>query len=167
VPALSGITLLPGRSGLLNHLPLDSSLWLPSEVHFILAGAWPELSYSDSRSSTRAWPAKREAFVQHDKERIQESVLKRHKRSHRKPTALQASARSSFKLYQVLFYDSKYSQPCHMYSPIARRWQEITRLLPLKAGLSIYSSLSYIGIMVIISGQGLDINAANDLIQHL
>jgi hypothetical protein len=35
-----------------------------------------------------------------------------------------------------------------MYIPIARRWQEITRLLPLKAGLSIYSSLSYIGCMV-------------------
>jgi hypothetical protein len=35
-----------------------------------------------------------------------------------------------------------------MYIPIARRWQEITQLLPLKAGLSIYSSLSYIGFMV-------------------
>jgi hypothetical protein len=87
-PALSGITLLPGRSGLLNHLPLDSRLRLPSEAHFILAGAWPELSYSDSRSSTRARPAKREACIQHDKERLQESVLNRHRRSHCKPASL-------------------------------------------------------------------------------
>jgi hypothetical protein len=35
-----------------------------------------------------------------------------------------------------------------MYIPKARKWQGITRLLPLKAGLSIYSSLSYIGFMV-------------------
>jgi hypothetical protein len=28
--------------------PLDSRLWLPSEVYFILAGAQPELSYSAS-----------------------------------------------------------------------------------------------------------------------
>jgi hypothetical protein len=77
-PALSGITLLPGRSGLLNHLPLDSRLRLPSEVHFILANSRPELSYSDSWSSTRAWPAKREAFIQHEQERLQESVLNRH-----------------------------------------------------------------------------------------
>jgi hypothetical protein len=161
VPALSGITLLSEQSRLLNHLSLDSRLWLPSEAHFILIGARPELSYSDSRSSTRAWPAKRETCVQHDKERLQESVLKRHRQSHCKPIALQAPTRSSFKLYQVLFHYSKYSQPCHMYIPIARRWQKITRLLPLKAGLSIYSSLSYIGFMVIIFGQGLNINAAS------
>jgi hypothetical protein len=119
--ALSGITLLPGQLGLLNHLPLDSCLWLPSEVYFILAEARPELSYSDSWSSTRAQPAKKEACIQHDKERLQESVLKQHRQSHYKPIALQAPTRSSFKLNQVLFYDSKYSQPCHMYSPIARR----------------------------------------------
>jgi hypothetical protein len=95
------------------------------------------------------------------------SVLKRHRWSHYKPIALQAPARSSFKLNQVLFHDSKYSQPCHMYSPIARRWQEITRLLLLKAGLSIYLSLSYLGFMVIISGQELDINATSVFIQHL
>jgi hypothetical protein len=46
-------TLLPGRSGLLNHLPLDSRLRLPSEAHFILAGAWPELSYLASWSVSR------------------------------------------------------------------------------------------------------------------
>jgi hypothetical protein len=119
--ALLGITLLPGRSGHLNHLPLDSRLWLPSEAHFILAEACSKLSYSDSQSSTRAQPAKREACVQHDKERLQESVLKRHRWSHCKPIALQAPARSSFILYQVLFYDSKYSQLCHLYIPIARR----------------------------------------------
>jgi hypothetical protein len=39
---------------------------------------------------TRVWPAKREACIQYDKERLQESVLKRHRRSHCKPTALQA-----------------------------------------------------------------------------
>jgi hypothetical protein len=96
---------------------------------------WVELLGFTVRD-TRVWPAKREACIQHDKERLQKSVFKRHRRSHCKPTALQAPARSSFKLYQVLFHDSKYSQLCHMYSTIARRWQEITRLLPLKAGLS-------------------------------
>jgi hypothetical protein len=70
VPALSEITLLPGQSGLLNHLPLDSHLWLPSEAHFILARARPELSYSNLRSSTRAWPAKREACIQYEQERL-------------------------------------------------------------------------------------------------
>jgi hypothetical protein len=73
------------RSGLLNHLPLDSRLRLPSETHFILAGARPELSYSNSRSSTRARPAKREACVQYDKERLQESVLNRHRRDRSTP----------------------------------------------------------------------------------
>jgi hypothetical protein len=38
----------------------------PSEVNFILTGARLELSYSDLRSSTRAWPANREACVQHE-----------------------------------------------------------------------------------------------------
>jgi hypothetical protein len=52
MPALSGITLLPGRSGLLNYPPLDSRLRLPSEAHFIHADSRPELSYSDSRSET-------------------------------------------------------------------------------------------------------------------
>jgi hypothetical protein len=79
----------------------------------------------------------------------------------------QASARSYFKFGHVLFNDSKYSQSCHMYIPIAHRWQEITWLLPFKAGLSIYSSLSYMGLMVIISEQGLDINATSVFIQHL
>jgi hypothetical protein len=35
-----------------------------------------------------------------------------------------------------------------MYIPIARKWQKITQLLSLKVGLSIYSILSYIGLMV-------------------
>jgi hypothetical protein len=51
--ALSGITLLPGRSGLLNHLPLDSWLRLPSEANFIFTGARPELSYLASWSVSR------------------------------------------------------------------------------------------------------------------
>jgi hypothetical protein len=88
VPALLGITLLPGRSGLLNHLPLSSRLRLPSEAYFILTDSRPELSYSDSWSSTRARLAKREACVQHDKERLQDSVLNRHRRSHYKPASL-------------------------------------------------------------------------------
>jgi hypothetical protein len=35
-----------------------------------------------------------------------------------------------------------------MYIPIARKWQKITQLLSLKVGLSIYSILSYIELMV-------------------
>jgi hypothetical protein len=50
--ALLGITLLPGRSGLLNHLPLDSRLRLLSEANFILTDSRLELSYSDSRLET-------------------------------------------------------------------------------------------------------------------
>jgi hypothetical protein len=52
-PALSRITLLLGRSRLLNHLPLDSRLWLSSEVHFILIDSRLELSYSASWSVIR------------------------------------------------------------------------------------------------------------------
>jgi predicted CxxxxCH...CXXCH cytochrome family protein len=71
---------LQGQSGLLNHLPLDSRLQFPSEVYFILTDSRPELTYSDSWSSTWARPAKREACVQHEQERLQESVLNRHRR---------------------------------------------------------------------------------------
>jgi hypothetical protein len=49
-----------------KHLPLDSRLWLPFEVHFILAGSRPKLNYSDSRSKALVQPAKREACVQYD-----------------------------------------------------------------------------------------------------
>jgi hypothetical protein len=127
---------------------LDSRLRLPSEAHFILAGARPELSYSDSRSSTWVRPTKRKACVQHDKEMLQEPILKRHIRSYYKPTTLQTFARSSFILYKVFFHNSKYNQPYHIYILIAHRWQKITRLLPLKVELSIYSILNYIRFMV-------------------
>ena len=43
-----------------------------------------------------------------------------------------------------------------MYFPISRRWQEITRLLPHLSRAKHYSSLSYLGFRVTISGQGLD-----------
>jgi hypothetical protein len=83
--------------------------------------AWVELLGFAVRD-TRVWPAKKEACIQHEQERLQESVLNRHRWSHCKPTTLQVSVRSPFILYQVLFHDSKYSQSCHMYIPIARRW---------------------------------------------
>ena len=43
-----------------------------------------------------------------------------------------------------------------MYIPISRRWQEITWLLPCLSRAKHYTSLSYIGFKVTISGQGLD-----------
>jgi hypothetical protein len=128
-------------------LGLKSTALFRDTLYTYQLSAWVEL-LRFAVKDTRVWPAKREACVQYGKEMLQESALKRYRWSHCKPTALLAPARSSFKLYQVLFHDSKYSQPYHMYIPIARRWQEITRLLPLKAGLRIYSSLSYIGFMV-------------------
>jgi hypothetical protein len=67
-----------------KHLPLDSRLRLPSEAHFILAGSRPMLNYSDSQSNAPVQPAKREACVQHDQERLQVSVLNRHRQSHYK-----------------------------------------------------------------------------------
>jgi hypothetical protein len=132
-PALSGITLLPGRSELLNHLPLDSSLQLPSKAHFILADSWPELNYSASWSVSRSGQLReRHAFNMNRKGSKNRSLSG----TDRVTANRQASARSLVQLMQVLFHDSKYSQPCHMYISIACRWQEITWLLPLKAGLS-------------------------------
>ena len=43
-----------------------------------------------------------------------------------------------------------------MYIPISRRWQEITWLLPRLSRAKHYTSLSYIGFRLSISGQGLD-----------
>ena len=43
-----------------------------------------------------------------------------------------------------------------MHIPISRRWQEITWLLPCLSRAKLYTSLSYIGFRVSISGQGLD-----------
>ena len=43
-----------------------------------------------------------------------------------------------------------------MYVPISRRWQEITWLLPCLSRAKHYTSLSYIGFKVTISGQGLN-----------
>ena len=42
------------------------------------------------------------------------------------------------------------------YSPISRRWQEITWLLPRLSRAKHYMNLSYIGFRVTIAGQGLD-----------
>jgi hypothetical protein len=69
----------------------------------------------------------------------------------------------------VLFHESKYSQPWHIYIyiPTAHRWQVITWLLPVKAGLSNYSNLNLNRIQGILSGQGDDIYAASVFIQHL
>jgi hypothetical protein len=43
-----------------------------------------------------------------------------------------------------------------MYILIARKWQEITRLLPLKAGLSILLDPELHRIQVVVFGQGLN-----------
>jgi hypothetical protein len=110
---------LLGQLGLLNHLPLDSRLQLPFETHFILADSRPELSYSGSWSETLESGQLRErhAFNMTKKGSKNQSLIN----TDRVTANLQASAQSFFKLRQVPFHDSKYSQPCHMYSPIARR----------------------------------------------
>ena len=71
-----------------------------------------------------------------------------------------------FKLRLVLFHDSKFSQPCHMYLPISRRWQEITWLLPCLSRAKHYTSLSYIGFKVTLDKDWIT-NAASVCIQHL
>jgi hypothetical protein len=116
--------------------------WLP---------VWVELLGFVIGLQTR--PTKREACVQHE----QESSKIRFLIDTDGVTAnRQASARSLIQLRHVLFYDSKYSQLCHTYIPITRRWQEITWLLLHLSRAKHYTSLSYLGFRVSISGQGLD-----------
>ena len=117
-PALSGITLLPGQSGLLNHLPLDSRLRLPSEAYFILIDSRPELSYSASRSVFgHGQLRERHAFNMNMKGSKIQSLIDTDgvTETGKPPSGLH------FTLRLVLFHDSKYSQPCHMYLPISRR----------------------------------------------
>jgi hypothetical protein len=74
------------------------------ELYTYLSPAWVELL--GFMVGLQTWPTKREACVQHEQERLQESVLNRHRQSHCTP----ASVRSVFfQLNQVLFPDSKYS----------------------------------------------------------
>jgi hypothetical protein len=95
-----------------------SHLQLSSEAHFILADSWPGLNYSTLWSVSRPVQLReRHAFNINRKDSKNRSLID----TDGVTANRQASARSLFKLNQVPFHNSKYSQPCHMCIPITRR----------------------------------------------